>query len=370
LHDIEKRWVFRSSAARPVLACLLGLALGCASGSSTSRSGGQPDWVRGRSSEYPQHAYVTGSGAGSDPETARDNARAEIARIFRSQVESSVSSQTTGTTREVDGRTRSEVIETLEIATRVAAEGDFEGLYIAETWSERSTGTHYALAVLDKEKMRKVLLAELRSAADRVHGDLVRFDSAATNLGRSQALIAAVRGSGEVDAIVARARLVGRPRVVGLPGRGEIERDLNQTLFDTRFQVRAVEIDAATGTTRGELPKLREHLEEMITRIGFKVVGSGRSGRSGAPNVWLTCRMSLEEVPRELSTHFVRWEGAYELTGAPPSGPVILASESSGGASYSTVRLARTRALAKGSSQLARDLEQQISRYLAEPDRH
>jgi hypothetical protein len=370
VHDIDQRSVFRSCAARLALASLIALAIGCTSGSSASRAGGKPDWVRGRSSEFPQHLYVTGFGVGSAPETARDSARAEIARIFRSQVESSVSSQTIGTTHEVDGRARSQVIETLEIATRVAAEGDFEGLYIAETWRERSTGTYYALAVLDKEKMRKVLLAELRSAADRVHGDLVRFDSAATNLGRSKALIAAVRASGEVDAIVARARLVGRPRVIGLPGRGEIERDLDQTLWDTRFEVRAIEVDAATGAPRGELPKLREQLEEMITRIGFKVAGSGRSGISGPPNVWLTCRMSLEEVPRDLATHFVRWEGVYELTGAPPGGPVVLASESSGGASYATARLARTRALTKGSSQLARDLEQQISRYLGEPGRH
>jgi len=364
----------RPSAARLVLAGsitgFIALAVGCAGGSSSLGSGGRPDWVRGRSSEYPPELYVTGFGVGSDPEAARANARAEIARIFRSQVESSISSETTGSTREALGRSRSQVIETLRIETRVAAGGEFEGLFIAETWHDRRNAAYYALAVLEKEKMRRALLGELRAAADRVHGDLVRFDSAATNLGRSRALIAAVRASGEVDAIVAQARLVGRPRVIGLPGSAEIERDLNDTLWNTRFLVRALEVEPATGAVRGELPKLKQQLEEMITRIGFKVAGSSGSGGSGPPNVWLTCRMSLEELPRDLAGHFVRWQGAYELTGAPPDGPVILASEGSGGASYSSASLARARAVAKGSSQLARDLEERISRYLSEPEGH
>ncbi len=80
--------------------------------------------------------------------------------------------------------------------------------------------------------------------------------------------------------------------------------------------------------------------------------------------------MSLQEVPRDFKGHFVRWEGSYELTGPPPEGPVILASEGSGGESYSTAPLARTRALMRGSAKLARDLESQISRYLTESERH
>ena len=80
--------------------------------------------------------------------------------------------------------------------------------------------------------------------------------------------------------------------------------------------------------------------------------------------------MSVQEVPRDLQGYFVRWEGSYELTGPPPAGPVILASEGSGGESYSTASLARTRALMRGSAKLARDLENQISRYLTESERH
>ena len=122
-----------------------------------------------------------------------------------------------------------------DIDTQVPSSGTFEGITIAEAWRDSATGTHYALAVLDKAKTRQVLLGQLRAAADRTHGDLVRADTAQTYLGRGQALLDAVRSSAELDAIVSRARVVGRPSVVGLPGTGEIERDSSDQRLTRRF---------------------------------------------------------------------------------------------------------------------------------------
>jgi hypothetical protein len=260
---------------------------------------------------------------------------------------------------------RSQVVEILDIQTKVISEGDFEGVAIAETWRDRGASTYYALAVLEKEKMRAVLLSQLRGAARRVHGDLVRADSAPTYLGRGKALIDALRASAERDATVGRARIVGYPVVENLPSTAEIARDLDAVLWHTRFQVEVQEVDQGTGAPRGDLPKLREQLEQVITEMGFKVAGDG-----AAPNVWLTCRMSLQEIQRGFDGHFVRWEGAWQLTGAPPHGPVVLSSKADGGESYSTASLARTRALAKGSAELSRDLERQISRYLRDAADH
>ena len=247
----------------------------------------------------------------------------------------------------------------------MVAEGDFEGVAIAETWRDRAAGTYYALALLEKAKMRAALLPELRGAARRVHGDLVRADSAPTYLGRGKALIAALRASATRDTIVGRARIVGYPVVENLPSSAEIARDLDAVLWHTRFQVRAQEVDQGTGELRGDLPKLREQLEQVVTDMGFKVAVDG-----AAPNVWLTCRMSLEEIQRGFDAVFVRWEGTWQLTGAPPHGPVVLSSKADGGESYSTASLARTRALAKGSGELSRDLERQISRYLRDAADH
>lgn len=359
--------VLFAAANSVVLAVAMLACAGTPGEIARSAMGSRPDWVQRQPSEtsrYPQGAYVTGVGTGPDLESARQDARAEISRLFQANVEAEFRSHSHATMVEQGGQTITQAIEEFEIDTKVTSTGTFEGVRIAETWHDVATGSRYALAVLEKAQMREVLLGQLRSAADRAHSDLVRADTAPTYLGRGKALLDSVRSRMEVDAIVARARLVGRPSVTGLPDTGEIERDLAQTLWNTRFQVRAVEIDAPTGAVVGGLPKLEEELAKTITGFGFKTVGSESS--TGTPNVWLQCRVSLQQIDRELDAFFVRWEGACALTGPPPSGAVVLSAMDSGGESFSTPGLARTRAIMKGSAKLSRELEAQISRYLSE----
>jgi hypothetical protein len=345
-------------SARLSAVALAALSLACASG-----GGARPDWVDGPASAWPEAAWVTAVATGRDADSASANARAELSRIFHSRVESTLRDVTEFSNPGDGGATT--LIEKLAIDTTVSTEGSFEGVRIGDTWEERAA-TWHAVAVLEKAAMRRSLEAPLADSATRVQGHQARADSAATALGRAKALIDAVRASRERDGLVARARVVGRPPDAFRPSTGDLERDLDAVLAGTRFAVRALEVDPATGDVSGALPALREQLEERITRIGFQVASEGRSDA----NVWLTCRMSLQEVPRGFEGHFFRWEGAYELTGAPPHGPVVLASQASGGESYATRSVARSRALAKGAEKLAGDLEGQISRYLRERADH
>ena len=154
--------MYRSSSSSHALVLALLLVLGCA---GPGIAGGRPDWVSGQSSVYGQELYVAGVGSGSTPEAARDSARAELARVFRSQIDSSILSETTGTIVELEGRSSSKVVEQLEIKTRISTKGDFQDVRIAETWHDRKNSTHFALAVLEKAKMRAKLLAE-RSAGE------------------------------------------------------------------------------------------------------------------------------------------------------------------------------------------------------------
>lgn len=350
----------RFPTARSVLFAFV-LALGCAG----TFPGDRPDWVDGPSSAYPESRFVTGAAAGSDIDSARSNARAELSRVFRSRVESEIRDVTSATTVTDDRGKRSGVVEKLEIDTRVSTEGSFEGARVVATWRGRS-GTWHALAAIDKQLMRKSLAGELSGAMLRVNGYLEQVPASSTSLGHARALIEALRASREADSTLGRMRVLGGAPGRAPPSTGDIEGDLDAVLGGARFQVRALEVDAESGSARGVLPKLREHLEERITGMGFQVVaGDGKDA-----NVWVTCRMSLAEIPRSFPGHFFRWEGAYELTGEPPEGPVVLSSQASGGESYSTRELARTRALTKGASRLGGDLEGQISRYLRGPSDH
>ena len=345
-----KRWIGVILGAGALLA-------GCA-----GTGGGRPEWVDGPPSAYPDATHVTGTASGSTADAARANARAALSRVFLSRVESEVRDETSSEIR--DSREVS-AVERLSIETRVSTEGSFEGVKIAETWQSRD-GTWHALAVLDKASMRRTLQARIDEATRRMRGHLDRSAAAPTALGRSKFLIESLRAGRARDALVARGRVVGRRPDDHRPTTAAVESDLESSLAGTRFEVRAVEVDAATDAEIGTLPKLRERLEERLTSMGFQTVAPGRSDA----NVWLTCRMSLEELDRGFKGHFFRWQGAWEVTGEPPHGSVVLASQDSGGESHTTKSVARSRALAKGAQKLATDLEAQISRYLREPAEH
>ncbi len=348
-----------------LLTCSFLVCLACAGPGGVAR----PDWVTGSSAAHPDAAWVTASASGSSEGSARGNARAELSRVFHSRVESEVRDRSASTlTSSASGRKTEELVESIEVDTTVRSEGAFEGVRIAEIWRDPHGGLWHALAVVDKAELRAALAVETAEATRRVAGDLARADAAPTPLGAARALLDAVRSSRERDVLVARARVVGAPRDDGRPTRAEIERRLDTVLWGTRFQVRALEVDSSGGT-RGDLPQLREAFEKRITRIGFRIVRDG-PGDGHEADLVLTARMLLEKVPREFDGHFVRWQGAYEVTGPPPGGVVVLSSQGSGGESYSTLDIARTRALTKGAQQLANDLQQQISRYLQDREDH
>jgi len=357
-----------AAAVVAVLACASGSGVG---GADRTRGGGRPQWVESEDPRFPRNGYVTGVGSGSSRDTARSDARAEIARVFEARVEAVVADQATRISETVSGgRATSRVFEQLIVSTSVVTAGDFRELQVPETWFDRKTDTYYALAVLDKAKARAQLRPELEGAAKRTVGHLRRADRAATSLERARDLVAAVRASQERDSIVSRARLVGRPRVENLASTAEIERELAEALDRVRFLVRAVEVDATTGVPRGDAPRLQARLSQSITDLGFSVIDAGTSS-AGAGSLRLTCLVSLQEIQRDLpDTYFFRWEATYEIAGYLPHGPVVLSTEASGGESFSTRELARKRAIAKGSSQLARDVTQKISRYLREDSEH
>jgi hypothetical protein len=354
-----------------VLLCCVGAGfagLGCAGlGAGTAT---RPDWVDGAPGAYPAAAWVSAASSGSTAGSARGNARAELSRVFHSRVESEVRDRSESTIRSAgDGRARTaaaeELIEKLEVDTRVSTEGDFEGVRVAEVWQEPHGGIWHALAVVNKAELRKALAAEIVEAGRRVNGDLTRADSGPTPLGVARALLDASRAGRERDVLVARARVAGAPRDDFRPTTAEIDQRLDAVLWETRFQIRAQEVDPSSGGVKGQLPRLREAFEERITGIGFRIAGNGEQA-----DMLVAIRMVLEEVPRDFDGHFVRWEGSYEVTGAAPDGAVVMSSQASGGESYPTLSVARTRALAKGSQQLAGDLQNQISRYLQEREDH
>jgi len=71
-----------------VFVALWAVLSGCATSASSP-----PAWVTGRPDQYPESEYITAAGSGGSLEAARTSAKAELARIFSSRVESEWASE-------------------------------------------------------------------------------------------------------------------------------------------------------------------------------------------------------------------------------------------------------------------------------------
>jgi len=112
----------------------------------------QADWINGNSSNYPAAKYLSGRGQAEYQATARDRARADLAKVFEVSI-SEQSKDLVNYTGKRAGDTRNAQLESStsrNISTRTRQ--IISGIRIAEIWRDPETGQFHALAVLDRVK--------------------------------------------------------------------------------------------------------------------------------------------------------------------------------------------------------------------------
>lgn len=151
-----------------------------------------PDWVAGKSGTYPDQYYITGVGSGDTRNEAENQARAQIAQVFRIQLNARFSTNKTETLRGTKGE--GESLDVTRSRVDVGTTKTLEGSEIADVWQDPQTMEYYALAVLDKEKASSRLAGQI-AALDSDLVDLTReADTAATKLGKLR-LLASIAGT-------------------------------------------------------------------------------------------------------------------------------------------------------------------------------
>ena len=120
-----------------------------------------PDWVNGESKLYPKDSYIIGIGIGKSIDDARSDARAEIAKIFGA----TITQKTNDSIKEIgfadkNGKNVTTQLET-QATTQVSTNQVLNGIEVQETWTNPKNGLIYALAVLEKVKMKSALSDEL-----------------------------------------------------------------------------------------------------------------------------------------------------------------------------------------------------------------
>lgn len=139
----------------PALSLALTTLLGCAG------TPDKPEWINGNSGKYPPSRYLIGRGQSDTQAVARDRARADLAKTFQVGLLEE-SEDRVARTSESDGEVVLGHINTetsRHIVTRT--EQAIEGIHIGDVWQNPDTGTHHALAVLNRLKVSSTLRATI-----------------------------------------------------------------------------------------------------------------------------------------------------------------------------------------------------------------
>jgi hypothetical protein len=306
--------------------------------------GPRPDWVDGESAQYPESHYLTGVGYDADRKTSEDKARAEIAKIFVSEINSRTRSYQDYLQTSSSGDSDLEETFSIQEITDVSTKKVLSGVRIAGLYQDSGPGNlYYALAVLDRQQSATILRdriltldGEIEMLFDRTlsEGDLLtKIKYLKQSMGKHavreayDAELRVVNPSGrgispsvqfaeiksQLEAILLREFTIG----VSVSGTraNEVQDALMQGLNQEGFSV-SEDLSAAQVLIRGEVEikpieratadwkyvGWRTHFD-MVDKVGGSVFGSfTKTGREGHLNLQQAEERAVRKIRDAVTT--------------------------------------------------------------------
>ncbi len=223
---------------------LLGLLAACAS--TDQGPGSQPDWVSGKSSQFPGSQYLIGRGQAAQRDVAADRARADLAKnievLVVAESRDMVSAQRRTQGGEVVEETFSEAAgRNIVTSTRQV----IRGARISDTWQDPQGGDIHVLVSLNRAEAARRLRDEISLLDDQTR---VAIERARQTDDLLQKIASAQRA---VDKQLQRNELQRMLRVVALGGQGVSPKwklaELQAELLDlqSRLKIRVQADDGA-----------------------------------------------------------------------------------------------------------------------------
>lgn len=317
------------------------------------QTGPAPDWVHGPSSRYPREQYLTAVGSGESRGSAEEDARGELARIFRADIDSRVSAYEKYF--QVRGGGKAEVTDEVSLAnlTTVSAKMVIEGSEIAEVFRQKKTGQYFTLAILDRAKAARILRDRILRLDDEIAALRHRADGAEDKLAKLRYLKRTIPKFVFRDASDSELRIVDL-RGGGVPGQGcadEVKSQIDQLL--AKDVAIGVSVDGAGAD------ELRTSVLKELSRLGLPVA-------PGTPDGTFDLRLDIHstfEVTKRTQDFFdTRWAIRSRLLDRSGKELKTVQREIKGG--YVDLAQAERLVLAEVKEKIPVALAQQVDDYL------
>jgi hypothetical protein len=308
------------------------------------KRGKRPDWVDGESIQYPPSQYLTGVGYAPDRKSAEDKARAEIAKIFYSKIDSRTRSYQDYLQTTSKGKARTEETVSIDEITKVSTQKVLSGVRISNVYQDTGQESlFYALAVLDRDQSAMILRDKIQELDQGIEGLQIRAEGEEDMLAKIKFLKQSIQNYVLREAYDAELRIVSRsgtgisPLIhfteiksrlesillrdffigISVTGSraGEIQEALIQGLNQQGFSISedltkahvlvrgAVEIKALErGTPEWKYVQWRAHFD-MVDRKGGSVFGSvSKTGRQGHVSLQQAENRAVRKIREALTT--------------------------------------------------------------------
>lgn len=329
--------------------CMCGIALNAVAADKT------PDWINGTSNKYPADSFIIGVGIADTVDAARSAARAEIAKVFKARV--AQSAQETAKERSTyDGKTSGSV--EAQMTTKVSTDEILQGVEIAETWTNPKNRTQYALAVLNKVKLRTSLAQDLLDAEETVAAQIKSADAAASVIDKIRALTAALAAMDKKTEIGMKKRVVDPvavPDVDAGTNRVKLVKQREAAMNKLRFVV----------FVENDTNNIKSTVGKSLTSAGFKVLPAVPAvPEAGSAVVLITCGIEVEPVDRgNPQWKFYNWKATGEMKESTASESFATINQE-GQSSHITDDGARKKAIQESITALGTAVDEQINSYI------
>ncbi|MDY6791575.1 MAG: LPP20 family lipoprotein [Thermodesulfobacteriota bacterium] len=319
-----------------------------------ARKGKRPDWVDGESSEYPSSFYMTGVGYAPDRQTAENKARAEISKIFYSEIDATNRAYEEYLQTTYRGKSKTRQSISLEDITQVSTQKVLSGVSIAQVYLQsRPEKLFYALAILDREQTKRILSQKIDQLDQDIQKLLTDSRREKDKLIQIKYLNACIEKHIIRQAYNTELRIVTRTGE-GIPPKisfSEMKNQLTDILLRDFLIVLTVK-----GTRSSDI---KEALVEALNKKGFSV-----SDDISRASVAVRGKVNIRPFEQGSSEwKFVRWQAYFDLVDRQ-GGAVFGSIKKTGKEGHLNLAQAEERAVRKIRKTLATDIADDITKYI------
>jgi len=326
----------------------------------------KPSWIDGASEQYPSSQYLHGLGQADSRTVAAERAYAAVAKIFKAEISAQARDWESYLVLENRGKASTERRLTLDQVTRVSTDKVLENVGILDTWFDRRTGQHYALAGMNRAQSEAALLERIAELDRMVETEIRESRETQDKLTRVRNIKRAAKN------LVLREVYNADLRVIRPSGQGvaptyrvaELTAELEQ--FLARNLVIGVQVTGEQAET------VRRSVMEGLIREGLPVTGrlvGAQSPPSGedlglAPELLVKGTVRLWNVDvRDPQFKYARWCSDFVIVEIGTQ-RVVGAVSKAGREGHLSEREAMAKAMRVMQRELASDLAKTLAGYI------